>query len=146
MASAINFLSDEEKNAVVSAIRNVELYTSGEIRVHIDNRCDGDPYDRAVNVFYHLNMDKTLFRNGVLIYIATQDRKFSIIGDEAIQGKIDKNFWSTIIAQLIKDFKNNSYKDGIVTSIDTIGNVLKKYFPAIDNLNSNSIPDDISYE
>ena len=33
------------------------------------------------NTFYQLNMDKTHLRNGVLIYLATVDRKFAIIGD-----------------------------------------------------------------
>ena len=146
MASAKDFLNDAEKDTVVSAIRTAEATTSGEIRVHIDDRCDEEVLDRAVKVFHHLRMDKTVFRNGVLIYIAVKDKQFAVIGDEAIHKKVDDDCWKNISHQLHTDFKNEQAHHGILKAIDTIGKTLSAYFPDIDKLDRNELPDDISFE
>lgn len=146
MASAIDFFNEAEKDAIVAAIRNVEMQTSGEIRVHIDDRCDKDAFDRAVNIFQHLNMDKTPFRNGVLIYVAVKDRKFSVIGDEALHHKVGNDYWKEISHQLHTDFASGNYGDGIIKAVNTIGATLAKYFPTVDELDRNVLPDDISFE
>ncbi len=146
MASAKNFFNDEEKEAIVAAIRKVEIHTSGEIRVHVDDRCDKDAFDRAVNVFQFLKMDKTPFRNGVLIYIAVKDRKFAVLGDEAIYKKVDNDFWSSIAQKLHNDFVEQQYAVGVINAIETVGKALIKYFPDVDELERNELPDDISFE
>ena len=61
-----------------------ELNTSGEIRVHIDDECKEDVLDKATTVFHRLKMNKTELRNGVLFYLAVNDRKFAILGDKGI--------------------------------------------------------------
>ena len=126
MASAKNFLKEYEKDLIVATIRKAELETTGEIRVHIDDRCDEKAFDRAVKLFYHLNIDKTLFKNGVLIYIAAEDRKFAVIGDE--------------------DFLESNYCKGIVESIERISEILINYFPQTDNWKHNELDDEISFE
>lgn len=146
MASAKDFFNDAEKDAIVSTIRKVELHTSGEIRVHIDDRCDEEAYDRAVNVFNYLHMDKTTFRNGVLIYIAVKDRKFAVIGDKAIDKKVDNDFWRNITQQLHNEFVEQHYSNGIINAIETIGKTLVKYFPDVDELDRNELQNDISFE
>lgn len=146
MASAKDFFSEAEKEAVVNAIRTAELHTSGEIRVHVDDRCDGDAYERAVKVFLHLNMDRKPFRNAVLIYVAVKDKKFSVIGDEAIHEKVGDTYWKTVSRQLHNDFKEGRFTQGILNSIQTIGQTLATYFPDVDELDRNNLPDDISFE
>ena len=65
--------TQQQKDAMVAAIKQAEKDTSGEIRVHIENRSKIDVLDRAADVFAHLNMHKTAQRNGVLIYVALLD-------------------------------------------------------------------------
>ena len=146
MASAKDFFNDAEKDAIIAAIRKLEIHTSGEIRVHIDDRCDEEAYDRAVKVFQFLKMDQTAFRNGVLIYIAVKDRKFAIIGDEAIYQKVDNNFWSAVAQKLHNEFVETHFADGVINAIESVGKTLIKYFPDVDELERNELPDDISYE
>ncbi len=146
MASAKTFLSDVEKDAVVAAIREAELHTSGEIRVHIDDRCDQDAYDRALKVFQSLKMYKTPFRNAVLLYIAVKDKKFAIIGDEAIHRKVHADFWNTLLLRLKDDFSNQHFMEGISQCVHTIGLILSTHFPDIDQLDRNELPDDLSFE
>ncbi|HNO55769.1 MAG TPA: TPM domain-containing protein, partial [Chitinophagaceae bacterium] len=73
------FFTDEEHHAFVKAIRHAEKMTSGEIRLYIESKCKKtDPLTRAARIFYKLKMQKTEHRNGVLIYVATTDKKLAI--------------------------------------------------------------------
>ena len=66
---ARNFFSADEKELIQNSIKNAELDTSGEIRVHIEDECDEDVLDRAAFIFSKLKMDKTEQRNAVLFFV-----------------------------------------------------------------------------
>lgn len=52
--------TQQQKDAMVAADKSSgKRITSGEIRVHIENRSKIDVLDRAADVFAHLNMHKT---------------------------------------------------------------------------------------
>ena len=74
---AKNFFSPEQQEDIKQAVLNAELDTSGEIQVHIENSCAGDVLIRAAQVFQKLKMDRTKLHNGVLIYLAIENRKFA---------------------------------------------------------------------
>ena len=78
-----HFLSSADEQEVIDAIKQAELNTSGEIRVHIENSAEGDVNKRAIEVFYLLKMNSTDLQNGVLIYVAVKDKTFAIYGDKA---------------------------------------------------------------
>ena len=40
------FLTAEQQETVVAAVRLAEKGTSGEIRIHIDGECEGSPVER----------------------------------------------------------------------------------------------------
>ena len=63
------------------AIAQAEKATSGEIRVHLEEKCGDDVIKRATQIFAKLNMHKTELKNGVLIYLAVKDKKFAITGE-----------------------------------------------------------------
>ena len=77
---AKDFFTKEELNKIVESIERAELKTSGEIRFHMESRCKGEALSRAIQVFRNLKMHKTQLRNGTLIYLATIDKKFAIVG------------------------------------------------------------------
>ena len=79
-----SFLTANEEQDIVDAIKLAEKNTSGEIRVHIENTSKNHVEERALEVFSVLKMHNTKNRNGVLIYVAVDDHKFSIYGDEAV--------------------------------------------------------------
>ena len=95
--NAVNFFSREEKELIKSAVREAELKTSGEIRVHLDNHCREEVLDRAAWWFGKLEMNKTGQRNGVLFYLAVKDHKFAILGDAGINAVTPENFWEKIL-------------------------------------------------
>ena len=95
--------TQQQKDAMVTAIKLAEKDTSGEIRVHIENHSKIDVLDRAADVFAHLNMHKTVQRNGVLIYVALLDHKSAILGDAGINAKVPADFWDSIMKNMIAD-------------------------------------------
>jgi uncharacterized membrane protein len=90
------FLTLDQQGQISEAIKNAEIRTSGEIRVHLEANCQGNVLDRAADVFEKLEMHKTKLRNGVLFYLAYEDRKFAILGDAGINSNVSENFWDQI--------------------------------------------------
>ena len=124
------FLEQLDQPRIVSAIAGAEQQTSGEIRVHIQPRATGgDLRFVAERTFERLGMTKTALRNGVLLFIASEDRQFVILGDKGIDEKVPAGFWDDIAAKLTIRFKNNEFTDGIVEAIGAAGEHLKQFFP-----------------
>ena len=138
------FFSKEEQQRIVAAIKEAELDTSGEIRVHIENHCKEEALERAAELFYGLKMDRTAARNGILFYLAVKDHKFAVIGDEGINKKVEHDFWNDIKDQMIFNFKENKFADGLVAGILKCGERLKEYFPYQSD-DVNELSDEISF-
>jgi uncharacterized membrane protein len=124
-----DFLTSEEEMEIIEAIRIAERNTSGEIRVHIEQKYEGDIYNHALEVFHYLKMDNTLQRNGVLIYVAVDNKSFVIFGDEGINEKVNTNFWNSTRDKIQQQFKNRNFKQGLIDGIVEAGEELSKYFP-----------------
>ncbi|QBA64950.1 TPM domain-containing protein [Muriicola soli] len=137
------FLSPEEEKEVVEAIRQAEKNTSGEIRVHIEGSSDKDSFDRAQELFHDLKMDETRDANGVLIYIAVQDRTFVIYGDKGINEVVPDTFWDDTKDVIQAHFKKGNFKQGIVDGILKAGEELKEHFPYKDN-DTNELSNEVS--
>ena len=129
MSKVEDFLTKEEEQAVVEAIRVAEKNTSGEIRVHIEKTTSIDSYERAMEVFHLLNMHETQLKNGVLLYVAVKDKNFVICGDKGINDVVPPDFWDTTRDIMAKQFKNGYFKQGLVDGITKAGEQLQKYFP-----------------
>lgn len=139
-----DFLDKEGRELIVSAIKEAEKNTSGEIRVHIDDVCKGDAYSKAVEVFYKLGMDKTVSRNGVLIYVACNSKVFAIVGDKGINDAVPENFWHDVSAHIHDSFAAGHFAEGLADAVMMAGAKLKDYFPYTpDDVNEQS--DEISY-
>ena len=145
MPSARQILNNAEDRRVVEAIKQAELNTSGEIKVHIENHCRGNVEERSLFIFNHLKLNETQQRNGVLIYLAVRDHKFAILGDEGINKVVGADFWKDIRDLMATAFKEGHFADGLEQGIMRCGEKLKTYVPyQTDDINE--IPDEISYE
>lgn len=151
MSKVEDFLSSDEEAAIVEAIRTAEKNTSGEIRVHLEPKSisSGEPkkqidaFDRAAEVFDMLHMNNTKESNGVLIYVAVEDRTLVIMGDKGINDVVGQDFWEGTKDIIISHFKNGDMKKGLVDGILKAGEKLKKHFPHRKD-DKNELPDDIS--
>ncbi len=140
----INFFTPEEGDRIVETIRKAEKNTSGEIRVHLEDKCKGEIMKAAQKTFKILGMKKTQARNGVLFFIVPERKSFVILGDEGINRVVPPHFWEDIKEVLQQHFKEGQYEQGITKSIEMVGEKLKAHFPH-DNKDVNELPDEISY-
>lgn len=136
--------TEDEQQRIQQAVADAEKSTSGEIRVCMEKTCSDNPLDRAAKYFAQLEMHKTKLRNGVLIYVATVDRKFAVIGDVGINTVVPADFWDSTKEAMLSHFKYGNLVEGIVTGITQAGEQLKKYFPHLLN-DKNELPDDIAF-
>ena len=143
MSKVENFLTKEEEQEIVEAIRMAEKETSGEIRVHIEKTTSMDAFDRALEVFHELEMNKTHLKNGVLIYVAVKDKTFVICGDQGINDVVSNDFWDATKEIMASHFKIGNFKQGLIDGILKAGAELKKYFP-YENGDTNELSNEIS--
>lgn len=129
MSRVEDFLSKEEEQDIVQAILEAEKNTSGEIRVHIEAHTSLEHIERAKEVFQKLKMGNTKEENGVLIYVAVNDRKFAIYGGRGIHKVVADDFWDSTRDAIQVHFKKNNFKEGIIDGILKAGKELKTHFP-----------------
>ena len=139
-----NLFTSEQKQLIVDAIHEAEKNTSGEIRVHIEKKCNEDVLDHAAFMFDALDMQKTAQRNGVLIYLSTEDHQLAILGDAGINQKVPVNFWESTKDLMIGHFKQGNFTEGLSRGILLAGEQLKKHFP-YQKEDKNELSNDISF-
>jgi uncharacterized membrane protein len=137
------FFTEEEHSQIIASVKEAEKQTSGEIRLFIEPRCKVEVLDRAAFIFQELGIHNTKHRNGVLFYIAHDDRKFAIIGDAGINTVVEDNFWDNIKEEMQKHFAQGKFAEGLIKGIAQSGEALKKYFPVEDD-DTNELPDEIT--
>jgi uncharacterized membrane protein len=144
MASAKSFFTEEQVKQIETAIHEAEKNTSGEIRVHIENRCKDDALVCATKIFHKIEMHKTDLRNAILFYLAIKDKKFAVVGDEGIHKHVPENFWHSVRDKVLEKFKQEKFTEGLCEGIAISGTVLKKYFPYSD-ADKNELSDEITF-
>ena len=129
MSKIEDFLSEEEEQEIVKAIRIAEQNTSGEIRVHIEKSTQIDAFNRAMDIFHFLKTDNTKLENGVLIYVAVEDKNFVIYGDKGINDVVSNDFWDNTKDVMQSHFKTGNFKQGLIEGVLKAGKALETYFP-----------------
>ena len=142
---ASEFFTRDQQAQILAAVKEAENETSGEIRVHIETSCHEDVLDRAAWIFKKLRMHSTAERNGVLFYLAVDDRKFAVLGDAGINSKVPPGFWDDVKVLLQNNFREGKFTEGLSEGIILAGTHLKKHFPhKKDDLNE--LSDEISFD
>lgn len=142
----IQFFTESENKIIVSAIKNAEQQTSGEVRVFVESRCSYvDALDRASQIFFSLKMDHTAHRNGVLVYVAIKDKQVAVFGDEGIYEKTGTAFWNNAVHYMIHRFTEEHIAEGIVQVVKEIGESLAHHFPYERATDRNELPDEIVF-
>ena len=144
MGNPSTFFTKEDKIEIEKSIKTAELNTSGEIRVHIESKCPENELDRAAFWFSELKMHKTELRNGVLFYMAIDDRKFDILGDIGINAKVPNDFWDSTKELMLGFFKEGKIAQGLCVGIIRAGLQLKDKFP-YQKQDVNVLNDEISF-
>ncbi len=143
MSKIEDFLTAAEEQEIIDAIRTAEKNTSGEIRIHLEKSTDLDVFERAKEVFHLLKMDNTKQQNGVLIYVAVEDKTFVIYGDQGINDVVTGDFWDKTRDAMLSQFKKGDFKQGLIDGVLRAGKELETYFPW-EHGDTNELPNTIS--
>jgi uncharacterized membrane protein len=139
-------LDEEENRLIVKAIRQAEKRTSGEVRVYVESRCRFmDAIDRAAELFFSLQMEKTDDRNAVLVYIALKDHQLAVFADEGIYKKTGADYWNNVVKEMLSTFNKQDYAKGIAECVIQIGEALTTHFPYDNDTDKNELPDQIVF-
>ena len=82
-------------------------------------------------------------RNGILIYLATDQRKFAILGDEGIHRLVPEGYWEGLKDEMQKFFKEGRLGEGLCLGIRRMGDKLENHFPA-EGGKPNELPNEVS--
>ena len=81
----------------------------------------------------------------MLIYVATRDRKFTILGDHGIHEEVGSAFWADAAQRMKVAFARGAFGEGIAAAVQSVGQRLAKKFPRqVEDVNeiSNEITTD----
>jgi uncharacterized membrane protein len=123
------FIKQLPHDALVTAIREAEQKTSGQIRVLISHKSVADPVATAQKEFIRLAMEKSPERNSVLIFVAPRTQKFAVIGDEAVHAKCGDEFWRELAKAMTDYFRKSEFTEGIIHGVRKAGELLAAHFP-----------------
>jgi uncharacterized membrane protein len=148
---ARRFLSEPDFAAITQAIRTAEARTSAEIRVHLERRVPRrrpfgsapDVLARAQNVFRRLGMHRTVERHGVLVYIAVEERRLAVVGDEGIHGRVGDRHWNDVRDLMVEMLREHNPRRAIERAIDELGRVLAQHYPRRPD-DRNELSDEVS--
>lgn len=139
------YFTKAEEDRIIHAIREAELLTSGEIRVHVSQKDSMDALKTTKNLFYELRMFNTKHRNGVLLHISLASKNFAIYGDEGIHQVVPENFWDETRNIIQQHCIKGDLVKGICEGIGYVGEQLKTHYQWQIN-DENELPDEISYD
>ena len=137
------FTGDDEKR-ILSAIKEAESCTSGEIRVRIEKKGGKYPMKVARKAFEAIGMRKTELHNGVLFVLITEARTFVVLGDDGINKKVPSDFWDKVKDVVLDHFRKGLFSEGLAEGIKLAGEQLAIFFPC-QKADINELPDAISY-
>lgn len=137
-----DFLTNDEEQAVVEAIRQAEERSRGEIRVVITSRWVLRPERHAARLFTKLGMTRTEGRNGALITLFTRRRRFVILGDSGLNAVVDPDYWQRLAARMTGHLREGRKVEALTTAIHTLAGTLAAHCPPDPMRN----PDELSNE
>ncbi|HUF90941.1 MAG TPA: TPM domain-containing protein [Candidatus Limnocylindria bacterium] len=128
---AAALFSPEDLDAIGRAVGVVEAATSAELRVHLERHAPAgtEAMARALDVFAALGMHRTAGRNAVLIYLAVEDHKLAVVGDEGIHAKVGPQYWEHVRDLMLERLRSGAARDAVLAAVEDVGAVLRRYFP-----------------
>lgn len=123
-----NVLSAADNEQLSNQLRAIHDAGRAQIGLVLVKTTQGEPiFDYATRVFTAWKLGDQQRDNGLLIVVATQDRKIQILTGYGLEGVIPDVIASRIIReQITPQFKTGQYAAGLSAGIDRIDSILKE--------------------
>jgi uncharacterized protein len=131
-----NVLSQDSKNSISNLGKQLEDKTTAQVVLVTIDSLNGQDIDSYANeLFTQWKIGQKEKDNGVLILIATQERKLRIEVGYGLEGALPDIKTAEIRTQYMNPFlKNNDYDTGLVNGYNAVvGEVAKEYNVTVDN-------------
>jgi uncharacterized membrane protein len=149
-AWAQRFLGESDFDAITRAIRVAESRTSAEIRVHLERRVPRsllgrrpEVLTRAQHVFRRLGMHRTAERHGVLIYVAVDEHRLAVVGDDGIHARVGADHWNHVRDLMVEELRAGAPRAAMERAIETLGRALAAHYPRRPD-DRNELSDEVS--
>jgi len=137
-------VESQQEQRIIAAIEAAELVTSGEVRVHLNDTCSGNPLRDAQKQFHKLGMHRTAERNGIPFFIALESHKFAVVGDAGIHAKVGQSFWEGIRDHMVPELKEGRWIEALELGIAEAGRALAEHFPHQGRSDRDELSNDVS--
>jgi uncharacterized membrane protein len=140
------YVSEETLDAIARADEDAEKGTSGEIVVHLAATLL--PFEsarrRALRTFQELGVFRTRLRNGVLLFFVLKKRRFEIVADKGIDGRVEASEWRAMAARITDAIDRQGFDQGVCRAVALVGEALARHFPRseedVDELPNRPLP------
>jgi uncharacterized membrane protein len=138
--------SEDDLTSIAQAVRRAEAKTTAEIRVHLEQRVPArrEPLGRAQEIFRRLRMHRTRDRNGVLIYLALEDRKLAIVGDAGIHARVGATYWEAVRDLMVGHLRASAPREAVVRAVEDLGRALVQHFPHTGGQDPDELANEVS--
>lgn len=123
------FINQLEKDRLVAAIQEAERGNSGDVVLFISHRKVEDEMHEARAIYQRLKLDETTPQNSLLIFVSPKSRKLAVIGGTDLYQKLSADWWMNLVSRMTGCFAEGRLTEGLLTTIQTIGEVQRQFFP-----------------
>lgn len=140
-----DIFTSSELSEIESAVAAAEKLTNAEIKPIVINYCWGDLHKKAQLLFDKYQLFQTKERNAVMILLVVKNRELLIYGDEGITQKAGVEFWVKTKDEMIQNFKEGRFLEGMVHGIQSAGQKLAEFYPPTEN-DTNELSNEVIHE
>lgn len=90
---------------------------------------------RAELEFYREGMGRTRASTGILLFLSNFERQAVVLGDRAIDAKVDSRKWGQVIQLILGAGKDGKWSHHLELAIRECGKILAENFPATSSKN-----------
>lgn len=131
-----HFITDEEEQLLVAAIREQEARTSAEIRVCVTDKVIFRPKRYAWRVFEKNGMRNTRNRNAALIVMMPRVKQIVMLGDSGLDAVVSAGYWEDAVAAMVKSMNDHGPLASLQEGLRCLGDQLAMHWPrAADDVN-----------
>lgn len=138
-------LTLDDETELLRAVANAERGNRGEVRLHLEARCVGEPLARARALYERLGMRATKDDTGVLLYVATASRVCAVYSGAGVVAKPPEGFWKGVTDAVAQGFGGGQPVKGLRDGLQRIGDMLRAQVPG-DDVAGDELPNTLSTE
>ena len=131
---------EADRDKIAAAVKAAEAGHRGEIVVHVEWRCFSDPLKRAAALWQRLGVDGTKEDTGVLLYVATSNRRAAVWAGKGVRDGDQVATWKPVFDAL---GATSDTVAGICDAVAAVGRILATHCTGEDT-HGNELADGVS--